>query len=115
MKIGLYHHLHESGAADDLDRSVRDKDEALLREGLARFFPEANGDMLGMRVCLFTNAPDEHFIIDRALGMSDVIVASPCSGHGFKFASVIGEMLAQMAVGEMPPFDLSPFSLSRFA
>ena len=114
VKIGLYHHLNETGAADDLSRDVTARDEAVLREGLSRFFPKANGDVLGLRVCLFTNAPDEHFIIDRVPGMADVIAASPCSGHGFKFASVVGEILADLALAAPPRFDLSPFSLSRF-
>jgi sarcosine oxidase len=44
-----------------------------------------------------------------------VIVASPCSGHGFKFAPAVGEVLADLATGERPRFDVAPFSLARFA
>jgi sarcosine oxidase len=68
-----------------------------------------------MASCLYTNTPDEHFIIDTLPGNEDVIVASPCSGHGYKFASVIGEILADMATGAKPRFDLSMFGLARFA
>jgi len=64
---------------------------------------------------MFTVTPDEHFIIDTMPGNDDVIVASPCSGHGYKFASVVGEILADLAVGGSSRFDLSTFSLSRFA
>lgn len=114
FKIGLYHHLREQGAADTLSREPNAGDEAALRRGVARFFPDADGDVLDMRTCMFTNTPDEHFIIDRMLGAPEIIVASPCSGHGFKFSSAIGEILADLAMDRTPPFDLSLFRMSRF-
>lgn len=114
FKIGLYHHLGEKGPADQLSREPNAADEAALRSGLAAFFPDADGDVLTLRTCLFTNTPDEHFILDRLPDTPAVIVASPCSGHGFKFSSAIGEILADMAMDRAPAFDLSPFSLSRF-
>ena len=49
--------------------------------------------------CLYTVAPDEHFLVDFLPGRSDVIVASPCSGHGFKFSCLIGRVLADLATG----------------
>ena len=73
-----------------------------------------NGPLLNAKVCIFTNTPDEHFIIDRYPGVPQVILASPCSGHGFKFASVIGEVLADLAMDREPAFDLSMFRLGRF-
>lgn len=115
FKIGLYHHLRESGSADALSREPTPADEAILREGLARFFPGANGDLLAARACLFTNTPDEHFIIDTLPDFPEVVVASPCSGHGYKFASVMGEILADLATGRTPSFDLRFFSMNRFA
>ncbi len=115
FKIGLYHHLRETGAADTISRDPTPADERILREGLARFFPEADGDCLALRACLFTNTPDEHFVVDTLPGMPDVIVASPCSGHGYKFASVMGELLADLATGKTPRFGLSLFSIARFS
>jgi sarcosine oxidase len=115
FKIGLYHHLRETGTADAISREPTPTDESILREGLARFFPAANGDCLALRACLFTNTPDEHFVIDTLPGFPEVIVASPCSGHGYKFASVVGEILANLAVAETPPFDLSLFAIGRFS
>ncbi len=113
FKIGLYHHLHEHGHADALSREPTAADEALLRTAVRRYFPEADGPTLRLAACLFTNTEDEHFVIDRARGAPEVIVASPCSGHGFKFASVVGEILADLATDKTPPFDLSLFSLAR--
>lgn len=114
FKIGLYHHLGETGSADELSREPNAADEAALRKGLARFFPEADGDILAMRTCIFTNTPDEHFIIDRLPDAPQIVVASPCSGHGFKFSSAIGEILADLATDRTPAFDLSPFRIARF-
>jgi glycine/D-amino acid oxidase-like deaminating enzyme len=67
-----------------------------------------------MKTCLFTNSPDEHFVIDCHPDSPRVIVAAGFSGHGFKFASVVGEMLADLAQhGESTRFDLSLFSATR--
>lgn len=113
FKIGLYHHLRESGPVDSLSRDPTAADEDALRQGLRAFFPEADGDLLTLRSCMFTNTPDEHFIIDRLPDFAEVIVASPCSGHGFKFSSVIGEILACLATEGQTRFDLSLFALDR--
>ena len=113
FKIGLYHHLHETGHADALDRTPNARDEALLRVGLEHYFPEANGATLRLAACSFTNTPDEHFVIDTLPAMPQVIYASPCSGHGFKFSSVIGEILADLAEKGETRHDLSLFGAER--
>ena len=115
FKLGLFRHLHEQGHADALPRAANTKDEALLRGIAERYFSAAAGRTLSLQTCLFTNAPDGHFVIDRLPGLPQVIVASPCSGHGFKFASVIGEILADMAMEGAPRFDMRLFSLARLA
>jgi sarcosine oxidase len=113
FKIGLYNHLRERGPADDLPREPNAADDALLRDIVERYFPHAAGKTLDMQACLFTNTRDEHFVIDVLPDTPQVIVASACSGHGFKFASVMGEILADLATGKRPPFDLSLFAMSR--
>jgi sarcosine oxidase len=113
FKIGVYNHLKERGRADELSREANAKDEALLRGVVERYFPEAAGKILDLQTCLFTNTRDEHFVVDVLPATPQVVVASPCSGHGFKFASVMGEILADLATGKRSPFDLSLFALSR--
>jgi sarcosine oxidase len=54
---------------------------------------------MALRACMFTNTPDEHFIVDRHPDHEQVVLASPCSGHGYKFCSVMGEILADLAIG----------------
>jgi sarcosine oxidase len=114
FKIGLYNHRHETGDADTLLREPDDVDERLLRNLVERYFPLAAGPTLRLETCLFTNVPDGHFVIDRLPDASNVIVVSACSGHGFKFAPVIGEVLADLATGRTPGFDLELFRLERF-
>ena len=65
--------------------------------------------------CLYTVTPDRQFIIDRHPEHSNVLLASPCSGHGFKHSAAIGESLAQWAIDGSPAIDLSAFALRRFA
>jgi sarcosine oxidase len=65
-------------------------------------------------VCLYTNTPDEHFIVDVHPDDDRVVLVSPCSGHGFKFAPAIGEAVADLCEGTRPSLDLSAFRLSRF-
>ena len=57
---------------------------------------------MALRDCYFTNMPDEHFVIDLHPEHPQVVLASPCSGHGYKFCSVIGEILADLTGGSTP-------------
>jgi sarcosine oxidase len=65
--------------------------------------------------CLYTVMPDFGFVIDTHPASERIIIASPCSGHGFKHSPAIGEALADMALGRTPRFDLTPFRLARFS
>jgi sarcosine oxidase len=98
FKIGKYHHRRQPADPDSLDRACSAEDEATLREGVAHYFPDANGRTLATSACLFTNTRDEHFVIDRLPGHSQVLIAGGFSGHGFKFCSVVGEMLADLVL-----------------
>ena len=115
FKFGKYHHREEQIDPDDWDRQPNQADEDVLREAVRTFFPNADGPIMTMASCMFTNSPDEHFIIDRLEPGSPVIVASPCSGHGFKFASVIGEVLADLTINDRTDHDIGLFRLDRFA
>ena len=114
FKFGKYHHREEQIDPDDWDRQPNQADEEVLREGVRRFFPDADGPVMSLASCIFTNTPDEHFIIDRLAPGSPVIVASPCSGHGYKFASVIGEILADLAINDRTDHNIDLFRLNRF-
>jgi sarcosine oxidase len=113
FKFGKYHHLEEAAAADAVDREVHDYDERLLRGFAARYFPDGCGPTMNLATCLFTNTADKHFVIDVHPTYPQVSFASPCSGHGFKFASVIGEIMADLADVGLTRHDISLFRLER--
>lgn len=103
------------GHADRVAQDAGPRDEAGIRGPLARLVPGAAGPLLRMRTCLYTRTADEHFVLDALPGEPRLIAASPCSGHGFKFASVLGEALAELAAEGGTRFDLSRFGLARLA
>jgi sarcosine oxidase len=86
----------------------------LIRAAIEEHIPAANGRLIAAKTCLYTMTPDGDFLIDRLPGASNIIVASPCSGHGFKFAPVIGEILADLATMGTTSHDIARFSLGRF-
>lgn len=116
FKVGCYHHRREVVDPDQLDRSaVQPADVALLQRVVRDCFPAVGREPLLTKSCLFTNTPDEHFLLDRLPEAPAVVVAHACSGHGFKFASVIGEIVADLTLDGSTPHDIGLHRLSRFA
>jgi sarcosine oxidase len=113
FKIGMYHHLEEVVDPDRMDRTPNSRDEAVLRRCTEKYFPQASGSVLSMKSCMFTNSPDEHFIIDLSPGNPRIAIAAGFSGHGFKFCSLVGEVLADLAIEGKTRHDLSPFRFAR--
>ena len=111
FKAGRYHHREERADPDTLDRECHPEDERVLRD-VFRYFPDAEGPTLSMKTCMFTNSPDGHFLIDLHPDHPQVSFAAGFSGHGFKFASVVGEIMADLAFeGGYRRADLRLFSL----
>ncbi len=114
LKIGR----HDLGEEQNPNTSMTPFDPHLdsqdLRAILGQHMPSVGEFMVG-KTCMYTMTPDEHFVIDRHPRHANVVVASGFSGHGFKFASAIGEAVSQMISGETPRCDLSQFAISRFA
>jgi sarcosine oxidase len=100
--------------ADAARQDAGPADEARTRRFLDRHLPEGAGRLKAMKTCIYTMTPDEDFVIDLLPSDPRFIVASPCSGHGFKFASVIGEILADLATDRTTRHDISRFRLQRF-
>jgi len=115
FKIGRYGHRGETVDPERFQREPDEADEALLREATARYFPAAAGPTMALRTCLFTVTPDEHFVIGPLPGVPQVIVASPCSGHGFKFCSVVGEILTDLVDTGETAHDIGLFGFERLA
>ena len=116
--LGLKVSIHHWGAMVDPDmveREVGEADVERVRAFLRSRMPAADGPLLDARVCLYTNTPDETFVIDRHPAAPGVVYASACSGHGFKFAPVIGEILADLATTGATVWPIEAFRADRFA
>ena len=113
MKLGRYHHRDEICDPDTVDRELYAEDEALLRSFAERYFPDGAGETLDMVVCMFTNTPDEHFVLDTLPGAPQVSLAAGFSGHGFKMASVVGEVMADLAQLGETRHDIALHRLAR--
>ncbi len=109
------HHEGSTTTAETVDRTVSDQDIAPLRAFLEACLPDVVPTAFRNEVCLYTNTPDEHFAIGSPPGQPRVTVLSCCSGHGFKFASVIGEAAADLALRGHTDHAIAPFALERFA
>ena len=110
--------LHGGGQActpETIDRTVRPEDLAALRAAVGERIPALRGPLLDAATCMYTNAPDEHFVLGMHPSRPHVVVASPCSGHGFKFASAIGEVLADLAESGATRHPIGLFDPGRFA
>jgi len=105
-------HFGDRVDPDTVDREPSARDEERVRAWLRRRIPLANGERRRAQVCLYTNSPDGHFIIDRE---GPVTYASACSGHGFKFASAVGEILADLTISGRSSLDIGFLSSDRLA
>jgi sarcosine oxidase len=115
VKASVMHSGDTARDPDSVERTVNDDEAKPLRAALRPVLPElAEAPVRDRGVCLFTNTPDHDFIIDFHPLLPQVLISSPCSGHGFKFASAIGELQADLLTTGRSRFDLSPFRIGRW-
>ncbi len=108
--------LHD-GPPIDPNSSERTPDQGvvdLMHQFAERYLPQAAGELALTRVCLYTMSPDQHFIIDKHPTHPQIVIASCCSGHAFKFSTLLGSILSDFALTGETQHDISLFSLSRF-
>lgn len=116
MKAALMHQGELSAHPDGIRRTIGEGEVEPLRAALRQMLPGVAGaPVRESAVCLFTNTPDTDFAIGFHPAHPRVLVSSPCSGHGFKFAAAIGELHADLLTEGRGRFDLAPFRLDRFA
>jgi sarcosine oxidase len=114
VKAGV-HYEGQRVDPDNVPRGTTTEEDAQMTDLLRRFMPHAKGHLRDTQVCLYTNTPDLHFVIDmHPSHPKQVAVVSACSGHGFKFATAIGEIVKDMLAAAKPRYDLSMFRLNRF-
>ncbi|MEF0941461.1 N-methyl-L-tryptophan oxidase [Rhizobium sp. BR 362] len=110
VKVGRHAHFMEPIDPNRANPPVNDRDKALLDNFIAKRLPAAAGVRVNAVTCRYTMLPSEDFLIDHMPGEPHVVVASPCSGHGFKFTSVVGEILADLALEGGTGLPTSAFS-----
>ena len=115
VKVAFFRADGTPADPETIDREVHDDEVDFIRGYLAKYVPALNGELLYAKTCMYTNTPDEHFVISTHPEYPQVAIAAGFSGHGFKFCGVVGEILADLATeGETDhPTDL--FSPTRLA
>lgn len=100
--------------ADKVNRDVNSQEiKAMWKDFVAPYFPDLSNKCVKAVSCLYTVTPDGHFVIDTHPKYLSIILASPCSGHGFKHSAAIGEVLAQLAINGKSDIDISSFGIKR--
>ena len=107
------HHLGSPATVDTVHRNVSAEEVKTMQAMLENHF-EARVNHSHSATCLYTNTPDQNFVIDYHPENQNIIIASPCSGHGFKFASATGKVLSEMATVKELSIDLTLFKIKRF-
>jgi len=115
VKLGFYDTAAESGDPDTISRAPTLADEVPLRAFAERYLPDGAGPTLALKTCLYEPSPDGHFVIDAHPESEHAVVAAGFSFHGFKFSSVVGEILADLALDGSTSHDIELFRLDRFA
>jgi sarcosine oxidase len=115
LKVARHYGAPELPGPSAIDRTVTDADEAPVRRFLREHIPAADGPRRHASVCIYTLTPDRHFVIDRHPDHANVAVAAGFSGHGFKFSSAVGEVLADLVEAGKTELPIDLFRIGRFA
>ena len=113
VKAGSHLSSGELASADEPRAEVSDEEKAYLTRMMHRYVPAAAGPIRQTHVCIYTRSSDEHFVLGLHPNAPQVVLASPCSGHGFKFASIFGEILADLALTRATDKPIDFFRPSR--
>lgn len=112
MKI--CYHMGSETDPDQRDKQTDRSDIDILQRCIARYFPGLVPEPAVVESCMYTLTPDHHFVLDRHPSHSNIVFGAGFSGHGFKFGPIIGKLLCELTLGEVPSYDLSPFRIRRF-
>jgi len=114
MKIAQHFGGHEIDSADEVNRSLSERDEQNLKEIINELIPELKLSISNHSVCMYSMTEDENGIIDRHPKNKNVIIGTGFSGHGFKFSAAFGEILMNLALNKKVPFNIDFLSFKRF-
>jgi sarcosine oxidase len=115
VKVAFFRAGGSPADPETIDREVHDEEVEFIKSYLARFVPALDGDLLYAKTCMYTNTPDEHFVVSKHPEYPQVAIAAGFSGHGYKFCSVVGEILADLATEDETSHPIDLFSPARLA
>ncbi|XP_029373811.1 peroxisomal sarcosine oxidase [Echeneis naucrates] len=114
---GLVKICYHNGVKTDPDQRDKQTDRSdinLLQKYVARCVPGLIPEPAVVESCMYTMTPDRHFVLDCHPKYSNIVIGAGFSGHGFKFGPIVGKLLCELSLGEVPSYDLSPFRIRRF-
>jgi sarcosine oxidase len=112
-KIARHYGASELLSPEEVSRELTAQDEEPIRQFLKKYLPAVDGPLNRAQTCIYTLSADRHFIIDRHPEYSHVAIATGFSGHGFKFASVVGEIVADLTEKGTTEWDIKRFRIGR--
>ncbi|XP_037534341.1 peroxisomal sarcosine oxidase [Nematolebias whitei] len=112
--VKICYHMGSRTDPDQRDRQTERTDIDILRRFVARCMPGLIPEPAVVESCMYTLTPDHNFVLDCHPTYNNIIIGAGFSGHGFKFGPVVGKLLCELSLGEVPSFDLSPFRIRRF-
>lgn len=115
LKVARHYGAPELRSPEEVERAIRPADEPPVRQFLDTYLPAVNGPLRYGQTCIYTLTPDRHFLIDRHPDYPNVAVAGGFSGHGFKFAPVVGEVLGDLVEAGQTRWPISMFSFARLS
>jgi sarcosine oxidase len=115
VKVASEQYANVTTTPDEVDRQIAEEEkESMYKTYVRGRLPEIVGVCGKAEACLYTTTPDSNFVIDFYPGQNRILIASPCSGHGFKHSAAIGEVLAELVIDGKSKLDISSFGFGRF-
>lgn len=113
VKLAQHYGSEELAGPGEVNESVNDEDEIPIRDFLGKYLPGVDGEVGEAQTCMYTMTPDRHFVLDAHPEHPNVLIAGGFSGHGFKFASVVGEIMADLADTGKTAWPIGMFNINR--
>jgi sarcosine oxidase len=115
VKVAFFRADGKPADPETIDREVHDDEVEFIRSYVTKYVPALDGELLYAKTCMYTNTPDEHFVISTHPDHPQAAIAAGFSGHGFKFCGVVGEILADLATEDETDHPIDLFSPTRLA
>ncbi|XP_059187860.1 peroxisomal sarcosine oxidase [Centropristis striata] len=112
--VKICYHMGSKTDPDQRDQQTDRSDIDILQRYVARCLPGLVPEPAVVESCMYTLTPDRHFVLDCHPNYNNIVFGAGFSGHGFKFGPIIGKLLCELSLGEVPSYDLSPFRIRRF-